>query len=101
MPALDATSKAFAFAHTGNIDQFSGFEVLYQHAVADFRFVLGLGNAHFLEHFHRRDIGLFEVAGHGFVDALRLDEFHETQLRGVVAVLVLGTALDNDTRPRL
>src|SRR5258708_1007600 len=41
------------------------------------------------------------MPGHSFVDALRLDEFHEAELRGFVAVFVLRASLHDDTWPRL
>src|SRR6266478_5471356 len=70
-------------------------------AMADFRFVLRLLDAHFLQHFHGRHAGFFKVPGHGLVDALRLDEFHEPKLRGFVAVFILRAALHHHARPRL
>ncbi len=45
--------------------------------------------------------GFLEMSGHGFVDALRLDEFHEPQLRGFVAVVRGGAALHHHARSGL
>src|SRR5208283_78496 len=44
-----------------------------------------------------RHVGLLEVPGHCLIHALWLDEFHQAELRGVVAVLFLGAALHHDT----
>ena len=41
------------------------------------------------------------MPGHGFVDALRLDEFHEAELRGFVAVDSRGAALNDHARAGL
>src|SRR5579859_3823395 len=101
VPALHAPGKAFAFGHTADIHQLAGLEILYQHTVAYFRFVFRFLDAHFLQHFHRRHAGFFEMSGHGFVHPLRLDEFHQTQLRGFVAVLVRRPALHHHARSRL
>src|SRR6267378_2885963 len=40
MPALYAALKTLALADAADINKFAGLEVLHQHAVADFRFVL-------------------------------------------------------------
>src|SRR5258708_39413497 len=101
VPALDAAGKAFAFTDAADIHQFTGLEIFHQHAIADFGFIFRFVDTHFLQHFHGRRAGFFEVPGHGFVDALRLDEFHQAQLRGFVAVLIHGAALYHHTWPRL
>src|SRR6266851_7489864 len=101
MPALYAALKTLALADAADIDEFAGLEVLHQHTVADFRLVLRFLDAHFLQHLHRRDIGFLEVPSHGLVDALRLDEFHQAELRGFVSVRLLGAALYHHARPRL
>src|SRR6266404_5022935 len=101
VPALDAALKPLALAHAADIHELAGLEVLHQHAVANLGFVLRFLDAHFLHHFHRRDIGLFEVAGHRLVYALRLDEFHEPQLRGLVPVVLFRPALHHHARARL
>src|SRR6267378_715220 len=101
MPALYAALKTLALADAADINEFAGLKILHQHAVADFRLVLRFLDAHFLQHLHGRDVGLLEVPGHGLVDALRLDEFHEPQLRGLVAVGLLRPALYHHARPRL
>ena len=41
------------------------------------------------------------MPGHGLVHALRLDEFHEAELRGVVAVFFFRAALHHNARTRL
>src|SRR5882672_2292829 len=40
MPALYAALKTLALADAAHIDELAGLEVLYQHAIADFRLVL-------------------------------------------------------------
>src|SRR5450432_1508210 len=95
MPALHAASKTFAFAYAADVDQLARFEIFHQHAVADFGFVFRFVQADFLENFHGCRAGFLEMSGHGFVDALRLDEFHEAELRGFVAVDGYGAALHN------
>src|SRR5262249_49118886 len=42
-----------------------------------------------------------EMPGHGLVDALRLDEFDESELHCFVTVFFLGAPLHDDTRARL
>src|SRR6266403_81227 len=101
VPALHAAGKAFALAHAADIHQFAGFEIFHQYAVADFGFIFRFVDADFLQHFHGRRAGFFEVPGHSFVDALRLDEFHQAELRGFVAVLIHSAALYHHTWPRL
>src|SRR6266851_5542105 len=101
VPALHAALKTLALADAAHIDEFAGLEILHQHAVADFRLVLRFLDAHFLQHLHGRDIGFLEVPGHGLVDALRLDEFHEAELRGFVSIRLFRAALHHHARPRL
>src|SRR5713226_1659499 len=101
VPALDAAGKAFALGHAADVDKFAGLKIFHQHAIADFGFVLRFLDAHFLQNLHGRHAGFLEVPGHGFVDALRLDEFHEPKLRGFVAVFVHRAALHDNTWPRL
>src|SRR5882724_9969522 len=101
VPALHAALKTLALAHAAYVDELAGLETLHQHAIADFRLVLRFLEAHFLQHLHRRDAGLLEVPGHGLVHAARLHEFHEAELRGFVAIRLLGPALHNNARPCL
>src|SRR5713101_4464048 len=101
VPALHAALKSLALADAAHIDEFAGLEILHLHAVADFRLVLRFLDAHFLQHFHGRDIGFLEVPGHGLIDALRLDEFHEAELRGVVPIRLFRAALYHHARSRL
>src|SRR6266568_3973582 len=93
VPALHAALKTLALAHAAHVHEFAGLEVFHQHPVAHLglvlRFPFGLSDAHFLQHLHGRHAGLLEVPGHGLVHALRLDKFHEPQLRGLVAVFIL------------
>ena len=101
VPALHAAGKSAALADAGDIHQFAVCEVFHQHAIANLGFVFRFLEAHFLQDLHRSHVGLLEVPGHGLVDALRLDEFHEAELRGVVAVFCLGAALNHNARTRL
>src|SRR5215472_5306414 len=101
VPALDAAGKAAALADAGDVNQFAGLKAFHQHTVADFGFVLRFLDADFLQDFHRSHVGFLEVAGKGLVDALWLDEFHEAELRGVIAVLFLGAALHDNAGTRL
>src|SRR5229473_1988931 len=101
VPALHAALKTLALADAAPIDEFAGLEILHQHAVAHFRLVLRFLDAHFLKHLHRRDIGFLEVPGHGLVHALRLDEFHQPQLRGLVPIRLFRAALYYHARSRL
>ena len=41
------------------------------------------------------------MPGHGFIHALRLDEFYEPELRGFVAVVLFCAALHHHARARL
>src|SRR5277367_598644 len=101
VPALHAAGKTLTLADAAYIHKLACREIFHQHAVADFCFVRRLFNTHFLKNLHRRYAGLLEMPGHGFVHALRLDEFHEAELRGFVAVDLLRTALHHYTRARL
>src|ERR1700686_3115001 len=101
MPALHAARKAATLPDTGDVDELASLEIFHQPAVADFRFVFRFRDANFLHDFHRSHVSLFEVAGHCLVDALRLDEFDEAELRGVVAVFFLGPGLHDDAGARL
>src|SRR5215472_5531003 len=101
VPALHAALKALALADAADIHQFAGFEAFHQHAVADFGFVFRFAKAHFVKHFHRRNVGFLEVPRHSLIYALRLDEFDQTKLRGFIAVLVFRAALHHYTRSRL
>src|SRR5215469_9970910 len=101
VPALHAALKALAFADAADIHQFAGLETLHQHAVANFGFVFRFAKSHFVKHFHRRDVGLLEMPGHGLVHPLRLDEFDQAQLRRLVAVFVFRAALHHHARAGL
>src|SRR6266404_5217456 len=101
VPAFDAALEALALAHAAYIHELAGLEILHQHAVAHLGLVLRFLDAHFLHHFHRRNIGLLEMPCHRLVHALRLDEFHETQLRGLVPVVLFRPALHHHARARL
>src|SRR5271165_1475691 len=101
VPALHAARETAALADTADIDQLAGFEILHQHAIADLRLVLRFPDANLLENLHRRNVGLLEVPGHGLVHTLRLDEFHQAELRGVVAVLLFRAPLDYHAGTRL
>src|SRR5271168_3810340 len=81
VPALHAAGKSLALADPGYIDQLPRSEAVNEHAVAHLRFVLGIVDAYFAELAHGRHVGLLEMSGHGLRDALRLDEFHQPQLR--------------------
>src|SRR5439155_533019 len=101
VPALHAALKTLALAYSAHIHKLAGLEVFHQHAVADFRLVFRLFDAHFVQDLHWRDAGFLEVPSHGLVHALRLDEFHQPQLRGLVSVRLLRAALYHHARPRL
>src|SRR5216684_2845799 len=101
VPALDAPLKALALAYAAYIHELAGFEILNQHAVAHLGLVLRFLDADFLQHFHRRNIGLFEMPRHSLVYALRLDEFHETQLCSLITVILFRPALHHHARPCL
>src|SRR5208337_2162206 len=96
-----AARETPAFAHAGNIHELTRLEALDQHAIANLGFILGFGDAHFLQNLDRGHVGLLEVPGHRLVHALRLDEFHQAELRGVVAVLFLRAALHHNARAGL
>src|ERR1700761_4826965 len=101
VPALHAALKAFALADAGNINPFADREAVHQHAVAGLRFVLRILDANLAEVAHRSHVGLLEVAGAGLVHTLRLDEFHQAELNGVVSVLIFRAALDDHARAGL
>src|ERR1035438_5583970 len=101
VPTLDPTCKATALTDAGNVDEFTGCKVFDQHTVANFCFILRFLDANFLQNLHGCYVGFFEMSGHGFVDALRLDEFDEAKLRGVVAVFCFGAALHYNAGTRL
>src|SRR3984957_13914347 len=90
VPALHTAREAFALADAADVHHLARLEIFHQHAVANFGFVFRFLQANFAEDFHWRRAGFLEMSGHGFVDALRLDEFHEAQLRGFVAVVGSG-----------
>src|SRR6185437_7571999 len=101
VPALHAALKSFALADAAYIHVLANFESVDQDAVARLRFVLRILELHFTEIAHRRDARLLEVARQGLGHALRLDEFDQAKLHGVVAVLVLRPALHNYARAGL
>src|SRR5207302_6852567 len=101
MPALDAALKSLALTHAGNVHEFARRKAVHEHAVADFGVIARLFQTDLAQHAHRREVGLFEMAGHGLRDALWLHEFDQTQLHRVVAVGLLTAALHDDTRSRL
>jgi len=91
VPALHAAREALALADARDIHKFASLEIFHQHAVSDFRFVLRFRDAYFPHDLQRSHVGFLEVAGHRFVDALRLDEFDEAKLRGDAEVAIWGT----------
>src|SRR6266566_1303598 len=101
VPAFHAALEAAAFAHAADIDELAGLKAVHQHAVANLGLVARFLDAHFTEQFHRRDARAFVMARHSLVHALRLDEFDEAQLHGVIAVFAFRAALDDHARSRL
>src|SRR2546429_171895 len=101
VPALYAALKTLPLAHAAHVHPLTGLAVFHPHAVAHPGFVLRFGQAHFMQTFHGRDVGLLEMPAHRFVHALRLDQLPHPELRRFVAVLVFRAALDHNARPRL
>src|ERR1700675_530637 len=101
VPALYAASEAFTLADAADVHHLASLEVFGQHSVANLGFVLRFLQANFAENFHGRRAGFLEMPGHGFVDPLRLHEFHQAQLRGFVAVVRSSAALHHHTWARL
>src|SRR5215469_724912 len=82
VPALHAAREAAAFADARHVDQFASFEAVHKHAIANLGLVLRLRQADFPQNFHGSYVGLLEVPRECLVNALRLHEFHQAQLRG-------------------
>src|SRR5580704_2493806 len=85
VPALHAALKTFALADARHVDVFADLKTVDEDTIARFGFVLRILDANFTEIAHRRNAGLFEMAGKSLIDALRLDELHKAELNGVVA----------------
>src|SRR5580704_2844610 len=101
MPALYAALKSLTLADAGNVHKLADLKVIHQHAVAGLGFVLGIFDAKFAEIPKRSYAGLFEMTRSSLVHALRLDEFHQTQLHGIVAIFISSPPLNDHTRTRL
>src|SRR5262249_6167841 len=101
VPALHAAGKALALAHAAHIDKFAGFEILNQHAVADFRLVFRIRETNFAQHPNRSDTRLLEVACQRLVHTLRLDKLHKAQLDSLVTVSFTRAPLHYNTGPSL
>src|SRR5271156_2533788 len=100
MPALHAALKALALAHAGHIHQLADLEVLYQHAIPRLGFVLGIVNANLFQITQRRDIRFLEMSSSRLVYPLRLDEFHQAQVNGLISVSGLRATLLLHARSR-
>src|SRR5882724_6880249 len=101
VPALYTAGKSFALANAADVHQLASLKTVHQYAVTDFGFVLrfaffGFEDANFAHHLHRRNIGLFEMPGQRFIHTLRLDEFHQSQLRCFVSVFLLAAHLHHN-----
>src|ERR1700735_3528172 len=94
VPALHSALKTFALAHSGNVHKLANFEMIHQDSVARLGFILGVVDPKFANVSQRRHACFFEMSCQCFIDALRLDEFDEAQLRRVVAILVLRSPLN-------
>src|SRR5580704_5262712 len=101
VPALHAARESLTLADAGDVHQLARFESFHQHAIANLRFVFRLFQTNFAHDLHGRHVGLLEVSSQRLVHALRLHEFHQTQLRRVVAILRFGASLHHNTRARL
>src|SRR5579864_300520 len=101
VPPFYGAGKALALGDAGHVHEFPGLEAIDQHAVAGLGIIGGIIEANFAQAAHGRDIGLLEVSHHGLGDALRLDEFHKSELRGIVAVFFLGAPLHHNAGPGL
>src|SRR5690348_8177564 len=101
VPALHTALKTFALAHAAHIDVFAYLKAIHQNAVARLSLVLRILQANLAEVPHRRDARLFEMARQRLVDPLRLNEFHEAQLDGIVAIFVHCAPLHHHAWARL
>ena len=77
------------------MDQLVGIEDVDHHFVAWIRGVVP-GKRNFTDKTRRRGIVLFEVAGHRFVDPFWFHELNESELHGVVTVLLFRLLLNDD-----
>src|ERR1700674_5562715 len=79
VPSLYGAGKSLSLGNSGHVHEFPRLEAIDQHAVAGFGVIGGVIQANFSQTAHGRYIRLLEVPHHGFRDALRLDDFHQTQ----------------------
>src|SRR4051812_10813547 len=87
MMALDQTGETPALAGPDNMNQFVHIEDIDHHLISGIGSFFSL-NCNFACEPRRCDIRFFEVTGHRLVDALRLDKLDESQLNGVVSILL-------------
>ena len=102
MMALDHALKAFALADPDYINKLFAFKHLNQNAVAGLDCGVAIGfDGNFAHEFHRRQVVLAQVPARGLREARLFHEFHQADLRAVVAVFGLRLVLRNHARPRL
>src|ERR1700722_15407204 len=101
VPAFHAALKSLALADSRYIHKLADLEAIYEDAVAGLCFVLRIVDAKFAKVSQRSHAGLFEMAGQSLIHALRLDEFHQSQLHRVVSVFVFGPSLNHNARASL
>src|SRR5262245_13219305 len=94
MMSLHKAGKATALAGSHDMYQFVLSKNIDHHLVAGIRSFFAL-NGNLTRESRGSDIRFFEVTGHRLADALWLDEFHEAQLHGIVAVLLLRPLLQH------
>src|SRR5579872_2533685 len=106
MMALDHPLKSLAFAYADNIDKFFAVENVDQHPVAGLHSAVAFGfflyfDWNFADKFHRRNIVLAEMTLHRLGQARLFYEFHQANLRRIVAISSLRLVLRDHARTRL
>src|SRR5262249_14639933 len=99
--ALHQTRETAALADSDDVYLVLGLELVYQHLVARLQVVVTGAQRELPEELRAVHTGLLQVARRRFVDALRLDEFHQTQLHRIVSVRGGRLALRHHARTRL
>src|SRR5262249_783181 len=94
---LDEASKTATFARPYNVHQFIRIEDVDHHLIAGIPRLITL-DRNFSSESSRRNLCFLEMTGHGFIDALGLDELDEPELHGIVPIGLLCLLLNYDAR---
>src|SRR5262245_37109960 len=94
---LDEASKTATFARPDNVHQFIRIEDVDHHLIAGIPRLITL-DRDFSSESSWRDLCFLEMTGHGFIDALGLNELEEPEMHGIVPIGCLCLLLIDDPR---